>query len=59
MFISVVIYFYIWYGEIEKNLGKMYDPIIGRYVLEHWDEVINVVKTCNDCNSVLFYSTDK
>lgn len=23
------------------------------------EEVINVVKTCNDCNSVLFYSTDK
>lgn len=32
------------YEEIEKNLGLMYDPIIGRYVLEHWREVIDVVK---------------
>lgn len=32
------------YGEIEKNLGKMYDPIIGEYVLQHWDEIISVVK---------------
>lgn len=32
------------YSEIEKNLGKMYDPIIGKYVLEHWEEVISVVK---------------
>ncbi len=27
------------YGEIKKNLGTMYDPVIGRYVLEHWEEV--------------------
>lgn len=27
------------YVEIERNLGKMYDPIIGRYVLEHWEEI--------------------
>lgn len=27
------------YGEIEKNLGKMYDPVIGELVLEHWQEV--------------------
>lgn len=27
------------YDEIEKNLGKMYDPVIGKYVLEHWWEV--------------------
>lgn len=32
------------YHEIEKNLGIMYDPIIGKYVLEHWDEIIAVVK---------------
>lgn len=27
------------YKEIEKNLGKMYDPMIGAYVLKHWKEV--------------------
>ena len=27
------------YVEIERNLGKMYDPIIGMYVLEHWEEI--------------------
>lgn len=32
------------YQEIEKNLGKMYDPIVGRYVLEHWEEITGVVK---------------
>lgn len=32
------------YEEIEKNLGKMYDPIVGRYVLDHWDEVTSVVR---------------
>lgn len=32
------------YEEIEKNLGKMYDPIIGRYVLDNWEEIIAVVK---------------
>ena len=36
------------YAEIEKNLGRMYDPIIGRYVLEHWNEVVSVVKN-KDC----------
>lgn len=30
------------YKEIEKNLGKMYDPIIGEYVLRHWEEVIDI-----------------
>ena len=29
------------YKEIEKNIGSMYDPMIGRYVLDHWGEVIN------------------
>lgn len=33
------------YKEIENNLGKMYDPIIGRYVLDNWEEVICVVKS--------------
>lgn len=32
------------YGEIEKNLGRMYDPVIGKYVLEHWNEIVEVVK---------------
>lgn len=28
------------YMEIEKNLGKMYDPTIGRFVLEHWQDIL-------------------
>lgn len=32
------------YHEIEKNLNKMYDPVIGRYVLAHWDEVTSPVR---------------
>ncbi|MEA4894945.1 MAG: HD-GYP domain-containing protein [Oscillospiraceae bacterium] len=28
------------YGEIERNLSKMYDPIIGKVVLEHWQDII-------------------
>lgn len=32
------------YREIERNLGKMYDPMIGRYVLEHWENITGVVK---------------
>ncbi len=28
------------YNEIEKNLGFMYDPFIGKYILEHWEEAI-------------------
>lgn len=39
--------FEICYDEIEKNLGKMYDPIIGRYVLDNWEEIISVVKNEN------------
>lgn len=27
------------YGEIKKNLGKMYDPVIGACVLKHWEEI--------------------
>ncbi|MDO5574746.1 MAG: HD-GYP domain-containing protein [bacterium] len=30
------------YHEIENNLGKMYDPVIGRYVLDHWKEITTV-----------------
>lgn len=29
------------YQEIERNLGRMYDPFIGKYVLEHWEQVIH------------------
>lgn len=32
------------YGEIERNLGKMYDPIVGKYVLDNWDEITSVVR---------------
>ena len=32
------------YNEIEINLGKMYDPIVGRYVLDNWEEITSVVK---------------
>lgn len=27
------------YEEIEKNLGMMYDPVIGAMALKHWDKV--------------------
>lgn len=30
------------YKEIQKNLGIMYDSIIGDYVLKHWNEIIGV-----------------
>lgn len=29
------------FKEIKKNIGTMYDPVIGKYVLQHWTEVIN------------------
>ena len=32
------------YQEIKNNLDKMYDPIIGQYVLDHWEEIISVIK---------------
>jgi putative nucleotidyltransferase with HDIG domain len=32
------------YQEIERNLGKMYDPILGSYVLEHWDVITKIVE---------------
>ena len=31
------------YEEIENNLGKMYDPIVGIDVLDNWDEITSVV----------------
>lgn len=30
------------YEEIKRNLGKMYDPMIGNYVLQHWEEIIGI-----------------
>lgn len=32
------------YEEIKKNLGTMYDPMIGRYVLENWEKVTEIVR---------------
>ena len=32
------------YSEIERNLGIMYDPFIGRFVLEHWDELLQLYR---------------
>lgn len=29
------------YNEIQKNIGTMYDPLIGECVLKHWQEVIS------------------
>ena len=29
--------------EIEKNLGVMYDPAIGRVALEHWDKIVDTL----------------
>jgi len=29
------------YAEIEKNLGKMYAPMIGALVLQHWQDIVN------------------
>ena len=28
------------YNEIEKNLGTMYDPVIGELVLKNWDKIV-------------------
>lgn len=32
------------YREVERNLGKMYDPAIGKICLDHWAEIETVVK---------------
>ena len=29
--------------EIEKNLGVMYDPAIGKVALEHWNEIVDIL----------------
>ncbi|WP_109734601.1 MULTISPECIES: HD domain-containing phosphohydrolase [unclassified Fibrobacter] len=29
--------------EIEKNLGKMYDPAMGQVVLDHWSEIVDTL----------------
>lgn len=31
------------YNEIERNLGIMYDPMIGSYVLEHWNCIVQIL----------------
>ena len=45
--------FDICYQEIEKNLGKMYDPVIGRFVLDNWDKVITVLQKDENLPGVL------
>jgi uncharacterized domain HDIG len=30
--------------EIEKNLGKMYDPIIGQFILDHWENIVKILE---------------
>lgn len=37
-------------GEIEKNIGVMYDPTIAGKVIEHWDEVIKSGE--DECNNL-------
>lgn len=32
------------YTQIEENLGSMYDPRIGAFVLWHWDEIVSINK---------------
>ncbi len=39
------------YLELEKNLGKMYDPAIGELVLEHWKELIRTIGTKMDSDN--------
>ncbi|MDD5941905.1 hypothetical protein [Fibrobacter sp.] len=29
--------------EIEKNLGIMYDPAIGKVALDHWSEIVDML----------------
>lgn len=31
------------YNQIKINLGKMYDPEIGKIVLENWNNIINII----------------
>lgn len=30
------------------DIGKMYDPVIGRFVLDNWDKVIAVLQKKED-----------
>lgn len=32
------------YEEIAKNLGTMYDPMVGQYVLDNWEKITGVVR---------------
>lgn len=32
------------FDEIQKNLGKMYDPEIGQIVLDNWEKIIDICK---------------
>ena len=36
------------YLEIEKNLGKMYDPAVGGFVLKHWQDITRIKKAKTD-----------
>nr|WP_312578546.1 HD-GYP domain-containing protein [Sedimentibacter sp.] len=38
------------YEEIKKNIGTMYDPMIGNYVIDHWSEVINATNKSDKCD---------
>ncbi len=29
-------------SEIEKNIGVMYDPVVAKAALEHWDEIVKI-----------------
>lgn len=40
------------YIEIEKNLGKMYDPTIGRFALEHWQDITRIKKANTDSDDL-------
>ena len=35
------------YKEIEKNLGTMYDPVIGKYILKNWEMIKNIINENN------------
>lgn len=41
------------YVEIESQLGKMYDPIIGHLVLKHWEKVTNAIKSAMKSEEVI------
>lgn len=35
------------------DMGKMYDPVIGRFVLDNWDKVITVLQKDENLPEVL------